>query len=191
MINGGIIQEAHPAQRKWTGILLHAISSGVYFNKIRNTHILDAGTGIELKGTSNQLSSTDPNFKLGGGWVNGNSFESLTMLHNNVFIDFVMDGSQELTEHSGINRNRFINIECQSGSNTAHGVRNIRDFGNAFIAVNIWDINLGTSEAISSNLIDEATGTIIVSGQMTAQNFVDQGTDTKIIDELLSTIERN
>ena len=51
-INGGIIHEAKPAQRKWTAISLHAISGGVYFNKFINTHIFDAGTGIELRGTS-------------------------------------------------------------------------------------------------------------------------------------------
>jgi hypothetical protein len=188
-INGGIIHEANPPQRDWTGISLHAISSGVYFNKFRNTHILDAGTGIELKGTSNQLSSGDPNFKTGGGWVNGNSFESLTMLNNNVFIDFVMSGSGKPTSHSGINRNHFINIECQSGRHTMHGIRNIRDRGNTFIAVNIWDINLGGPTAIVSNVDEKATGTIIVSGEMTGQNFTDRGTSTKIIDELNSTID--
>ena len=150
----------NPAQRKWIGISLHAISGGVYFNKFMNTHIFDAGTGLELKGTSNLLSSSDPNFKIGGGWVNGNSFESLTMLHNNVFIDFVKDGSQEFEGYSGINRNRFINVECQSGSNTLYGIRNIRDLGNAFFAVNVWDINVGGPSAIISNVDDQATETI-------------------------------
>ena len=126
---------------------------------------------------------------MGGGWVNGNSFESLTMLQNNVFVDFVKDGSQEFTIHSGMNRNRFINIECQSGSNTRHGIRNIRDVGNAFIAVNVWDINLGGPKAIISNVDDQATGTIIMSGEMTGQNFVNRGANTKIIDELNSAIE--
>ena len=191
IIKGGIIHEAHPAQRKWTGISLHAINGGVYFNKFIDLNILDAGIGIELRGTTtSELLSTDPNFKNGGGWVNGNLFESITMMRNSVFIDFVLDGSLESDPaNSGINRNRFINIECQSGLNTIYGIRNIRDYGNSFIAVNIWDIELASRSAIISDVSEQATGTMILSGFMTGQNFENRGTDTKIIDELNSTIE--
>ena len=187
-IDGGIIVEANPPMRRWTGILLHGVGDGVLF-KFMNTTIYNAGIGVQIKATSDQLLPTDPNYGIRGGWINGNSFEFLKMWRNNVFIDFVMDGAYRAgTQITGIHRNRFINLECQSGPNTIHGIRNIRHFGNAFVGVNVWDIGTGGSRAIISNVDQQATGTIIISGIMTGQNFVNRGINTKIIDELNSRI---
>jgi hypothetical protein len=60
-----------------------------------------------------------------------------------------------------------MNIDCQSGPNTIHGIRNIRHVGNLFIGVNIWDIKLGGPSAIISNVNDQAKGTVIISGLLT------------------------
>jgi hypothetical protein len=96
-----------------------------------------------------------------------------------------MNGPYQGGQSTGIHRNRFMNIECESGLNIIEGVRNIRHFGNSFINVNIWNIdNDGqTPKAITSNIHQDATGTIIISGIMTNQNFSNQGKATKIIDE--------
>ena len=172
-------------QSKWTGILLHGVRYGVLFNKFKNTTIHSAKIGIQLVATSNPNAPPDrPG--IDGGWVNANLFEGLKMWYNDIFIDFVMDGFYIPDSDStitGIFRNRFINIECQSGTNTLHGVRNIRHFGNSFINVNIWDIPRASPGAVVSNVHPDARETIIISGIMTGQGFSDQGKDTKIIDE--------
>lgn len=189
MVNGGFIEETNPPERKWVGISLHGISDGVFFNKFSNMHISNAGNGIELKASSTQLPPTNPNFGTKGGWVNANSFESLTLWQNKVFIDFVMDGEYKPgTQSIGIHRNRFINLECQSGPHTTHGIRNIKHYGNSFIAVNVWDISGSGPGAITSNIDQQAEGTLILSGIMTGQNFTDHGTNTKVIDESYSKI---
>ena len=46
------------------------------------------------------------------------------MWQNDIFIDFEMEGPyQSDTQITGIHRNRLMNIECQSSSNTIEGVR--------------------------------------------------------------------
>jgi hypothetical protein len=92
------------------------------------------------------------------------------------------------TQITGIHKNCLINLECQSSYNTIHGIRNIRHFGNAFVSVDVWDIGTGGSRAIISNVYQKATATIIISEIMTGKNFVNRGTNTKIIDELNSRI---
>jgi hypothetical protein len=181
-IDGGNIMEMDPTQRQWTGILLHGVESGVLFNKFTNTTIRDAKIGIQLVATSDPKAPRDRQ-----GWVNANLFEGLKMWSNDIFIDFVMDGDYLGSAITGINRNRFINIECQSESNTLHGVRNICHLGNSFINVNIWDIELGSPGAVISNVHSSAQGTIIISGMMTGQGFSDQGKTTKILDENIGT----
>ena len=185
-IDGGDIREMGPTpQRQWTGILLYADRDGILFNKFKNTTIRNAKIGIQLVATS------DPNTPSGspvidGGWVNANLFEGMKMLENDIFIDFVMYGPYLPDRDSnitGIHRNHFINIECQSEWNTIHGVRNIRHDGNSFINVNIWDIDRGSPGAVISSVHPDARGTIIISGIMTGQGFSDQGKATKIIDE--------
>ena len=116
------------------------------------------------------------------GWVNANLFEGLTMLYNDIFIDFVMDGPYTYGYPAGIFRNSFMNIDCQSGSNTLVGVRNISHVGNSFINVNIWDIERASPGAAVSSIHPDARGTIIISGLMTGHSFSDQGIATKIID---------
>jgi hypothetical protein len=177
-IEGGYIrQRGSPSQRQWTGVLLHGVGDGMLFNKIMNSTIRNANIGIELVATS------DPDGTY-GGWVNGNLFQGLKMWDNDIFIDFQMDGPYKPdTQHTGIHRNRFMNIECQTGSNTKYGVRNIRHFGNSFINVNIWDIHTGGPGATISTVHPDARGTTIISGIMTGQNFSSQGQGTKIIDE--------
>lgn len=186
-IDGGDIREMGPTpQRQWIAILLYGVRDGVLFNKFMNTTIRGAKIGIQLVATS------DPKALPGspltdGGWVNGNLFEGLKMWSNDVFIDFVMDGpylpDRGDNNITGIHRNRFINIECQSDWNTIHGVRNIKHDGNSFMNVNIWDIDKGLPGAVISNVQPDARGTIIISGIMTGQGFSDQGKATKIIDD--------
>jgi len=181
-IDGGDIRQRNPPpQRQWTAILLHGVGNGgVLFNKIMNMTIRGANTGIKLKATSPQSGRIG----IDGGWVNGNLFQGIKMWQNDIFIDFEMDGPyQPDTQITGIHRNRFMNIECQSGSNTIAGVRDIRHFGNSFINVNIWDIGVGGRAATISNIHQDARGTVIISGIMTGQNFSNQGQGTKIIDE--------
>jgi hypothetical protein len=102
---------------------------------------------------------------------------------NNIFIDFditvVYPPHTESTP--GIHRNHFDTVECQCGSNTTNGVRNIRHVGNTFVNVKIWDIVSGRKMA---NVHPDSTGTKILSGIMTHPgNFEDKGTGTKIIDQ--------
>ena len=144
-IDGGDIrQRGSPSQRGWTGILLHGVGNGgVLFNKIMNSIIRSANIGIQVVATSDPNAPPD-RLGIDGGWVNGNLFQGLKMWQNNIFIDFQMDGVYQAdTQITGMHRNRFMNIECQSGSNTTYGVRNIRHFGNSFMNVNIWDIGVG------------------------------------------------
>jgi hypothetical protein len=116
-------------------ILLHGIGNGgVLFNKIMNITIRDANIGINL------VAKSDPNappneLEIKGGWINGNLFQGLKMWQNNIFISFQMDGKyMPDTQVTGIHRNRFMNIECQSDPNTTvYGVKDIRHFGNSFI----------------------------------------------------------
>jgi hypothetical protein len=183
-IDGGDIREMGPSpQRLWTGILLHGVGDGVLFNNLRNTTIRSAKIGIQLVATSDPNAPVD-RLGIDGGWINGNLFEGLKMWENDIFIDFMMENAYRPdTQITGIHRNRFMNIECQSGSNTQHGVRNIRHFGNSFINVNIWDIGAGSPGAVISSIHPDARGTIIISGIMTGQGFSDQGIATKIFDE--------
>ena len=186
-IDGGDIREMGPyPQRKWTAILLYGGRDGVLFNKFMNTTIRSAKIGIQLVATSDPKAPPGSPL-IDGGWVNGNLFEGLKMWANDVFIDFVMDGpylpDRGDNNITGIHRNRFINIECQSDSNTIHGVRNIKHDGNSFMNVNIWDIDKGSPGAVISNIQPDARGTIIISGIMTGQGFSDQGKATKIIDD--------
>ena len=169
-----------PHREQWTGILLHGVGHGVVFNKFRNIIIRSAKIGIQLVATSDPNAPPDIQ-----GWVNGNLFEGLKILYNDIFIDFVMDGPYLLpdSEITGIQRNRFMNIECQSGPNTIVGVRNIRHNGNSFINVNIIDFDKASPGGVISSVHPDARGTIIISGFMTGQGFSDQGKATKIIDE--------
>jgi hypothetical protein len=186
-IDGGDIREMGPSpQRQWIAILLYGGRDGVLFNKFMNTTIRSAKIGIQLVATNDPKVPPDRPL-IDGGWVNGNLFEGLKMWSNDVFIDFVMDGrylpDRGDNNITGIHRNRFINIECQSDLNTIHGVRNIRHDGNSFMNVNIWDINKGSPGAVISNIHPDASGTVIISGVMTGQGFSDQGKATKIVDE--------
>jgi hypothetical protein len=178
-IDGGDIREMGSSlQRQWIGIQLNGVGDGVLFNKFKNITIRNAKIGIRL------VSSSDANAPpTAQGWVNANLFEGLKMWANDIFIDFVISGPFTHSMITGIQRNRFINIQCQSGSNTIHGVRNISDLGNSFINVDIWDIDVGVPGAIISNVHPYARETMIISGLMTGQGFSDQGNDTKIFDE--------
>lgn len=192
IIDGGEITEAQPQQKGWTAILLNGTGTGertpgVLFNKFTNMAIRSAKIGILLQA----VSDADPQDRQGlprsdmqgiwGGWVNGNSFESIKMWDCEIFIAFNMVNMyRQNTQVTGIHRNRFLNIECQSTANTTYGVRDIRHFGNSFINVNVWD---APAEATISNVHPDSRGTIIISGIMTGQSFVDRGVSTKIMDE--------
>lgn len=184
-IDGGDIREMGPSpQRKWTGILLYGGRDGILFNKFKNTTIRNAKIGIRLAATSDPTAPPGSPV-IDGGWVNGNLFEGLKMWANDIFIDFIMDGPYVPARDSniaGIHRNHFINIECQSGSNTLYGVRNIRHDGNSFMNVNIWDIDRASPGAVVSNVHSDARETIIISGIMTGQGFSDDGEATKVLD---------
>jgi hypothetical protein len=186
-IDGGEIAEVPTPQRQWTAILLNgtgvgAGTPGVLFNKFTNITIRSAKMGIQLQAVSDPNPSDPAMQGIWGGWVNGNLFEFIKMWDCQTFIDFNMINAYTPdTQITGIHRNRFLNIECQCTPNTAHGVRNIRHFGNSFINVNIWDVPPGAT--ISSVHLD-SRGTIIISGIMTGPSFVDQGRSTKIMDEI-------
>jgi hypothetical protein len=199
-IDGGVIEEVGnegvPPKRKWTAIMLKGNHSGVLFNKFMNTVIINADTGIRLEAHNTRRGKK-------GGWVNGNSFQFLKMWHHRTFVDFAMFGPYT-GDVSGINRNHFMNLECQSINGhrgdpdiftTAYGVKNIKHVGNTFIDVNIWDFpdfyptqpQIPTDAKIA-NVTNDATSTIIIGGTMTRtdfsntnRNFEDKGSATKII----------
>jgi hypothetical protein len=192
IIDGGEIAEAQPQQKGWTALLLNGTgsgerTSGVLFNKFTNMSIRSAKFGIQLQA----VSDPDPRDRQGlprpdmqgiwGGWVTGNSFEFIKMWDCEIFVGFNMVNMyRQNTQVTGIHRNRFLNIECQSTDNTHYGVRDIRHIGNSFINVNVWDIPEGGT---ISNIHPDSRGTIIMSGMMTGPSFIDRGVSTKIMDE--------
>jgi hypothetical protein len=172
IIDGGIISEksppgdpnrGNPPQRKWVGIQLQGSAGGVFFNNFLNMRINDANIGIRF------LVDT------AAGWINANSFKSIKMWNNNVFIDFDATGVGR-----GIDRNYFENLECQCARNSSFGVRGIKGECNTFIDVNIWDLPTGSTNATIDN---SALNTIIIGGIMTGQGFIDRGRYTKIFDQ--------
>jgi hypothetical protein len=198
-LEGGVIFEAHddnvPPKRKWTAILLKGLDSGVFFNRFVSMTIFNADTGIRI------VAHSQPDGK-SSGWVNGNSFQFLKMSQHRIFVDFLMVGSHK-DSNAGINRNSFMDLECQSINGirrepnrftTAYGIRNIRDIGNTFIDVNIWDFpDFSPSppqiplDARIANITEDATGTLIIGGVMTRtdfinsnRNFRDLGKETKV-----------
>ena len=124
------------------------------------------------------------------------------MSQHRLFVDFLMVGPFA-GGNTGINRNNFMNLECQSINGlrrepdrftTAYGIKDIRDVGNSFFDVNIWDFpDFSPSppqiplDARIANITAAATGTIILGGVMTRRdfvnsnrNFVDLGKDTRV-----------
>ncbi|MFL5626757.1 MAG: hypothetical protein ACJ788_14330 [Ktedonobacteraceae bacterium] len=193
IIDGGYIQQVG-GSKQCVGILLENAATvvtspqhhtpGVLFNKIMNTVIEGAAIGI-------QLSITGP-----GGWVNGNSFQSLKMYSCGVFIDFDDPNNVYPTPTPGngavgnlrIHYNHFDEVQCQCDAGVSVGVRNMRHIGNMFVDVKVWDVpeppNVPAPVPIAT-IHQHATNTIILGGILTNPNafFQDNGQFTKIFDQ--------
>ena len=175
-ISGGLIREdGDEPLRRWDAILLRSASrfEGVFFNSIEGTFIRDAGTAIRLK-----TEKTD-------GWINGNSFRGLRIWHPDVFVEFEVASNRT----KGMHRNYFENLNGQAGANTIFGVKNIGFRENMFVNVVFWDIYKNRA-AVSSNVSATAKGTVILGGNMTQQNFRDEGVDTQIVDSRFNQFSR-
>jgi hypothetical protein len=84
-------------------------------------------------------------------------------------------------EAYGINYNSFMNLNCQSNTNTKYGARNIMQDGNQFINVIFWDTPLGGPGVVTSEISKTST-TLIIGGHMTTGKFIDNDINTKIFD---------
>jgi hypothetical protein len=204
IIDGGVIGENHPKDsppgRKWTAFLLRGVDEGVFFNKFVNTTMFNARVGVKLEAHSQPDG-------IKGGWVNGNSFQFLKMWQHGTFIDFKMIGpyAKGVPHTTGINRNNFSDLECQSRKQTSdndpfltmYGVKDVRHEGNSFINVKIWDFpDISPdppripADAKIANITTDSVGTIILAGVMARsgfinenRNFVDLGKGTRILDQ--------
>jgi hypothetical protein len=145
IIDGGYIQQVG-GSKQCTGILLENAATtitsqthqtpGVVFNKITNTIIEGAAIGM-------QLSVTGP-----GGWINGNSFQSVKLLKCGIFIDFAIPSGfyphpipgSGAEGRLGIHYNHFDDVQCQSAIGLTAGIQNIRHIGNMFVDVKVWDV---------------------------------------------------
>ena len=199
IIDGGRIQQ-EGGSKQCIGILLENAATvitspghptpGVLFSKVMNTVIEGTAIGIRLSVTG------------AGGWINGNSFQSVKMYGCGVFIDFDVNACPDCTQPSptcvcypdpipgngaegrfGIHYNHFDDVQCQSDAGLSVGVQNIRHIGNMFVDVKIWDVPAG---ARISTIHPHATNTLILGGIMTSPDparFQDGGQFTKIFDQ--------
>jgi hypothetical protein len=127
----------------------------------------------------------------------------MKMWHQKTFVEFRMAG-RYIPGVAGINRNLFVNLECQSINGqrkdpdiftTVYGIKDIKHTGNTFINVNIWDFpDLPSNfpgipfDAKIANITKDAADTIIIGGTMARKNFNnanrnfrDLGKDTRIL----------
>lgn len=174
VIRGGFVRESGEKERLWDGIRLHEHAggpglSGVAANSIEDMKIWDCRAGIRLL-----VAHPD-------GWINGNVFRDIRMYRPDVAIDFDVPLPPPLDSSATINRNLFENIVVQCGYNTTVGVSAIRHRANVFVDTKIWDIDKNP-DASTATIHPAATGTMILGGIMTKQNFVDDGQETQIID---------
>lgn len=166
-IDGGIVREAGNAAKQWTGIDLVSSGLGVLFNSVHHFEVWNPGTAIALRVDN------------GMGWVNGNDFRNLRIVHPRIFIDFDMSAPWRPSEN-GINRNHFQQIVGQADSATLFGARNIRHLANLFLDVKFWD--LGNPDAVSASIHRDAEDTLILGGIMTNRSFDNRGARTQVIE---------
>lgn len=161
---GGQLDEQATSSKLWTGIDLNASADYIYANIIRGLHIKQADTSIKLSVSNNE-------------WLNSNIFADLNLEFNaRSFIQF--NGSTQ-----DINRNNFDNIHMQAAGGEDYGVENVIGHQNNFIGCTIWDLSLAPT-ASSMTIGSLAHQTLIEGGEMTYQNFIDNGTYTMIRDRL-------
>ncbi|MGE0550013.1 MAG: hypothetical protein AB7O24_17500 [Kofleriaceae bacterium] len=180
-LTGGKVTEAAPTQRRWTGVLLEATTSGVYYNTVREMNLNGPGVGIKLRFTG------------ATSWLNGNSFDGLMINAPIVGVCFEAGGTAgaypnpctstaSFPVNYGPNRNVFNNILGQASGATTHGFKDICGRSNSFMFSRMWDMHANPN-GVSANLTTNASDTIIIGGIMTIQKFTDAGTNTKIIDD--------
>jgi hypothetical protein len=166
VIDGGIVTEAAPVKRGWTGILMQGGQGGVYFNTVQNLFMANPYIGIDFSATTGQ-------------WINANTFVNIKEYHYVRGIEFDFSGTPKSS--LGFNNNVFRDSQFHSGDMTTYGIKDIQHDNNAFYNVQVWDLPVGAS---SSTIASSASNTIIIGGQMTHYNFVDNGANTIILDSL-------
>lgn len=171
VLEGFFLRENGTNQHLWDGVLFNSNTNfGIYNCLIQELVIQGASTAIHLK-----VGATS-------GWINGNTFRHISISNcvNGIWFDA---NGFTITAANGCNRNMFENIEGQAGSNTFKGYKDIHGINNYFMDCKMWDINTGLSGAATANIVSGATGTHLIGGIMTSQNFTDAGTNTWIDDD--------
>lgn len=174
IIDGGHIQESSPPKRNWIGILMQGGASGVADNLIENMVITYPQIAIDFNAATGQ-------------WINANTFVNVQAESFVKGIEFDFIG-KHTAGVDGFYGNTFRDLQFQSGTMTTYGVKGIKHEYTAFYNVHLWDL---PSRAISSTIDSSAEDTIIVGGQMTYQGFIDDGTNTIILDSWHNDISSN
>ncbi len=174
IVDGGHIQEIEPPKRNWIGILMLGGTNGVADNFIENMVITYPYIAIDFSASTGQ-------------WINANTFVNIQAESFVKGIEFDFKGKQT-PGVDGFYGNTFRDLQFQSGSMTIYGVKDIEHDYTAFYNVHLWDL---PSNAISATIDPTAENTIIVGGQMTYQGFIDDGTNTMILDSWHNSISSN
>jgi hypothetical protein len=185
MVEGGYIREfsgAGPAaDHLWSAFRLActtpAGSSSVDYCTIRHVSVAYARDALHLLNNASD----------GLGWINGNTFQDITISDCENGINFD-NNSQPLNPINGmgfVNRNHFLGIHGQAGDTTIYGFKNIIGIMNVFIDSTMWDLHAFANAAIarSSTIVAGARKTMIIGGAMSHYRFKDDVGDTIIIDD--------
>lgn len=174
VLEGGSIYENKPVQRNWIGILMQGGKNGVYFNLVQNIVITYPHIVIDFNAAAGQ-------------WINANTFVNIKGIDFVRGIEFDFKG-KNTPGADGFDGNTFRDLQFQSGPMTTYGINDIKHRFNAFYNVQFWDL---PASAISSTINQLAVNTIIIGGQMTYQGFVDEGTNTLVLDSRHNSISSN
>ena len=192
-IEGGWITEnpSSPpiiAQQKWIAFQISGRCWGSVDNTVQKTYVVYPGTAIFFNGTGttpNTPECSHPQPGINGTWANHNTFRDL-YIHNPLrAISFNFTGTFK-AYLNGFNRNQFENIFVETAyhgdsatNNTSVCINNIEHITEEFSNVNCIDLGGNERSAIISSTAQDTT---IFGGVVTNKNFVDNGTNTRIID---------
>ena len=174
-VSGGELNEASAVagSHLWTGLIVSGgplTNNGVYASSFRDMFIEYAGTGVKIDCTL--------------GWVNGNTFDSITASGCTTGFDFVYPSPTDPA--NAPSRDTFINCVVQhySGSPTTTGFKNIGYKSHAFLNCNVWDQDTpATQKAVT--ISGQAKNTVIMGGIMarlssSGEYFIDNSRSTSI-----------
>ncbi len=114
---------------------------------------------------------------VGEGWVNAVNITGTRVFYPRVLLDTRGERGADVR----MAFNRWEGLRVQAGSHTQFGVKALTGRSWTFDDVVLWD-PANNPELISARLTRTAEGTTIIGGNLSAQNFIDRGQDTVVID---------